>query len=369
MSDLPPSVLTLVPQRDGCALWRVMLPYNRVRAEGFHCGYGLADAPDVAEMAVHYDAIIFQRTSWTDIRVGRAAVDGLHRAGKLVFQECDDDMWLARKDQKSHEELGLKQIEATPEQNIASTRLYDGVIVSTEALRSVVHGFAPTMPVEVVGNAIDLDYWAAGLQGWPRQLGVTTIGWSGGDRRDRDFGVLAEAWRRVAAANQDVHFVIMGHQPAPLVEAVPEGRLHQIAWMPFESDGSKPFYGVGFREIDVMCCTVADTLFNHAKTPIKLYEATASGAAVVGSPWLYGPCIEHGRDGYVAETVEEWVYALSKLARSPARRKRLHAAMLAKVRDRWSIEANWWKHPRAWARLFEAQAARPRVALPDRVTV
>lgn len=367
MADIP-APLALVPQLDGCALWRVCWPYNAVQANGFHCGYALGDDPRAAVAAAGYDAIIFQRTAWTDITVGRASIDGLHRAGKLVFQECDDDMWVSRLDQKSHAELGIDKPEATPEQNRESTRLYDGVIVSTEHLRSVVHTFAPAMPVEVVPNAIDLDYWARGLAGWKRNLaGVTTIGWAGGDRRDRDFAVLAEAWRQVAAAHPDVHFVIMGHQPAPLVAAIPPERYHPISWMPFQSDGQAPFYGVGLAEIDIMCCTVAETIFNAAKSPIKLWEASASGCAIVGTSWLYGSSIDHGKDGYVADTVEEWVWALGKLAGSVGRRRHVARAMQRKVKERWSIEANWWRHPAAWGRLAEAASKRVRVELPGGV--
>lgn len=358
-----PSALALVPEKNACFWWRLGWPFHRLALAGYPTRYIMHDHPDVVAAAADFDLLIQQRISYTDLDQGRQLVDHIHRAGKLLVLETDDDMWVAREEQKSHAEMGVQKPDATPEQRRASTLLYDGVIVSSERLRTVLHTFAPDLPCEVVPNAIDLDRWQAESIGWRRNItDRVTVGWFGGDRYDRDVEVLAEAWREIAARHPAVHFVIMGHQAQPLVDAVPAHRLHAIQWLPPNGAPDRPFYGVGVAEIDIGCCAVAPTMFNAAKTPIKLWEFTASGAAVVGTPWLYGPYIEHGVDGLVADTKDEWVSALDRLVRSSRARRELRERMLVKVQERYSLAVNLWRWPAAWIEL--ARAARERAAPP-----
>jgi len=143
--------------------------------------------------------------------------------------------------------------------------------------------------------------------------------------------------------------------------AVPPERLEVLPWLPVVPRDGLPFYGVGLLCIDIACCSVAETAFNAAKTPIKVYEATAAGAAVVASTWLYGRTVEHGDDGLIADTADEWEAALLRLIDDEGERRRMQAAMYAKVEDRFSLERNWWRFPAAWAALAEAaRRRRPR---------
>lgn len=363
-----PSILALLGDFNGCAAWRVAWPFKYLQRQGFNARYLQMSHARVAEAAAAFDIVLFQRLTWTDTDGGRDAIAGIRRAGKVALLEVDDDMWVSRPEQKSHAELGIQEEEASPAQNRESIQLFDGVIVSTERLRTVIHSFAPSLPVEVVPNAIDLDYWTRELAGWTgagkdgRNLeGKTTIGWFGGDRYDRDVLPLAEAWTRIAEKHPRVQFVLQGHQPEPLVRAVPPERLHHTRWLPLQAENGLPFYGVGLSEIDIGCAIVAPTLFNAAKTPIKLWEYTVAGAAVVGSDWLYGPYIDHGKDGYRAGTVDEWVLYLDRLIRSPKQRAKFQARHYAKIAERYSLEANAWRHVAAWTKLAEASR---RVHLP-----
>ena len=370
-----PSVLALLPDWNACSAWRIAWPFRFLQGMGVNARYMPMNDPRATAAMEAFDIVLFQRLVWLDTAGGREALDRVRANGKrLALLEVDDDMWVTRDEQKSHEELGFAEPEAPIDQQRASVQLYDGVIVSSERLRTSLHSFAPRLPVEVVPNAIDLDYWTRQSAGWvaggkrrsrniPRD--VTTIGWFGGDRYDRDVVPLAEAWKRIAETHPDVHFVVMGHQLAPLVQAVPADRLHQIQWLPLSSTETAPFYGVGLREIDIGCAIVAPTMFNAAKTPIKLWEFAASGAAVVASNWLYGPYVEHGHDGYLAETAEDWFRYLDVLVRKPKARRVMQRRMLHKVRTRHSVAVNAWRHVAAWCSIREAVGRR--ILLPEGV--
>lgn len=358
-----PSALYFVPRgaTEGCSFWRAWRPLTVAEQHGVRCGWAYYNDDRVADHVLGYDVLVFQRLGWNAIKHGQAFVRDLRRMGRIVIQECDDDIWANRSDQKSHAELGFNERDLSPEQNRRSTRLYDGVIVSTERLRTIVNSFAPDMPVEVVGNYIDLGLWSQLLEGetrHPKLAGTLTVGWFGGNRKGRDLAEMAEGWRRVALARPNVTFVVQGYLDDVIRAAVPLERLEILPWLPtFPRDG-RPFYGVGLMNIDVACCSVAETAFNASKTPIKAYEATAAGAAVIGTSWLYGPVIDHGDDGLIANTADEWEAAILRLVDDEAERRRMQAAMYRKVEERWSLERNWWRWPAAWLALAEATRER-----------
>lgn len=363
------SALYFVPRgaTEGCSMWRVWRPVTVAERHGARCGWSFYDDDRVAAHLLDYDALVFQRLGWHAHKVGERFVRDLRAAGRVVLCEHDDDVWSNRADQKSEAELGFKDgHELSPAQNRRSTKLFDGVIVSTERLRTIVHGFAPDMPVEVVGNYIDLGLWRQLLEGetrHPKLAGKRTVGWFGGNRKGRDLAVMAEAWRRVAIARPDVVFVVQGYVDDVVKDAVPKDRLEILPWLPVIPRDGLPFYGVGLLNVDIACCSVAETAFNAAKTPIKVYESTAAGAAVITSSWLYGRTVDHGDDGLVADTADEWEAAILRLVDDEPERARMQDAMYRKVDERWSLERNWWRFPAAWTSLAEAtRHRRPRIA-------
>ena len=354
-------------ERDACAWWRVVSPANMLQRGGYPAFYAWHDEPGMEQLAERARVIVYPRQSWGGDGA-REVVEHAHANGRLVFGEYDDDVFMARHEQKSHEELGKGHIpQATSEESIAAVRALDGVTVSSPRLATVLDAVAPETPVVVVPNLIDLDYWRRALPDreavrHPEARGVVTVGWFGGDRYDADIMPLARAWSEVAKRTR-AHFVIMGHQPVPLVESVPRDRLHQIAWMPLELDNPEtPPYPVGIAQMDIVCANVAPTRFNAAKTPIKWIEATASGAAVVASSWLYGRAIDDGRTGLIADSADEWARALIRLVDAKHRRQALQRAAWREVVDRHALQSpdgrgveRW---PRAWAELATRAAAR-----------
>lgn len=358
-----------------CAWWRVLAPFNALMRAGYPAHYLEAGDPQAFRAAMSHQAVILPRWYWKsilvpgqavtqDYRDGERLIAAMHANGRLVFGEYDDDFFTARGEQKDAEALGLTGLnEGSPQEMVASLRLLDGVTVTTEAIRTSIETHLPDYPIEVVPNAIDLDYWQAARSGWKRNArtrGKVTIGWAGGNRHDTDLEILAEAWRRIALEFPEVLFVVMGHQSPVLTKAVPPERLVPIQWLPLTPTESTPAYPVGLAEIDIGCCSVFANRFNRAKTPIKAWEMAASGAAVVGTPWLYGEVIDHDENGMLAETADQWVAALRKLVRSRSRRKRLHAAMMADIQARWSLAANLARWPRAWVNLSHAAQSNLR---------
>jgi hypothetical protein len=64
--------------------------------------------------------------------------------------------------------------------------------------------------------------------------------------------------------------------------------------------------------------------------------------------------IEPARNGYLASTADEWEHALSVLLELEEARRSMALTLERDVRRRWSLEANLWRWPAAWNRLWRA---------------
>lgn len=363
----------------GCELWRILQPFSELQRQGYGRQKGLrmtgaewewkdsaALERNVDLVAHWFDAVILPRLSWTDHRIGARFIGALHRAGLAVIMETDDDLYspeINRRIQQTTEpDLSLEQLEAKRLDRLAALRLCDGVTVSSPRLATVIRSLFDG-PVALVENAMDSRWFRSVVKQARREVPSLTIGWAGGARPDRDLLPMVEAWGRIATARPEVTFVVAGYQPEIITAYVPSERVRRLAWLPIS------YYPMNLAQIDVACCAVADEPFSRCKTPIKAWESTLAGSAVVATPTLYGRTIEHGIDGLLAETADEWEAALLALVDDAALRRRLRKAQRKRIAEQHALEKNAWRWPAAWAEIiesFRARRARPQLALVGR---
>jgi len=355
-----PRVLALVGREDGSALWREFQPMAELTRQGHVAEWcRLDDVPLVFEQVALgvYDAIILPRLSWRgDERwIGRAWVDKLHQAGCTVIYELDDDtltpqiVW--RQQLTIERDKSLEDLEHMRRERIAAIRMCDGVTVSNHTLAKVVRQYVET-PVRVVPNLVDIRWYRYTLRGVKRVVPPLTIGWAGGARYPEDLEPIAAAWHTIARRYPDVHFVALGYVAPALHAAVPADRLHQFEWRSVDA------YLLDLKNIDIGCANVAQNHFNTCKTPIKAWEYTMAGAAVVTSPTLYESVVTDGQDGLVAETAREWVQALSRLIEDPRLRRRLWRNQRRRVAEQHALEkyAAMWLD--AWSDIIAAHRTK-----------
>jgi glycosyltransferase involved in cell wall biosynthesis len=80
-----------------------------------------------------------------------------------------------------------------------------------------------------------------------------------------------------------------------------------------------------------------NTEYSQGKAGYKILQYWAAGLPVIASPVGFNTTlIEHGKDGFLAETEEEWVYFLSLLLEDPALRIKLGNAGRRKVKEKFS---------------------------------
>ena len=347
-----PRVLSLVGDDSGCSLWRVWQPTRFLRLHGYPCDWVATRDPSLIDVPFgRYDAIVFCRQAWykQDRRGAKRMLEDWRRRGMKVFFEADDDLFtpfvVEQQLARINPEKTRAELEADREAALWVLGQCDGVTVSTQYLASTVRRFT-SAPVAVVPNAIDAGWFRSRQEGMCRTVPGPTIGWAGGNRPDADLSEMAVAWGRIARRFPDVTFVVMGHDPPVVAEHVPADRLVRVPWL-YPQD-----YPKGLVGIDIGCCPLEDRPFNRSKTSIKAFEFALSGAAVVASPTVYRHVIRHHHNGLLAERVEEWEHALTRLLEDEALRILFAEQLKAEVLWTWSLKANYWRWPAAWHRLM-----------------
>lgn len=351
-------MLALLGDMSGPSLWRCLSPFTALQKRAYSCAWDMKSAPGIGQIATVFDGFLIPRLSWEPRQQPLAATwfDGLRRAGKIVVYDADDDLFGPELDRRSvalgwADGKSAETLEAERQARIWAMQQCDGVTVSTPRLATIVRGLTDR-PVVVVPNAIDLHWFRGVVRAQGRQIPQPVIGWVGGKRPDDDVMLMAEAWGRVARRCPAVRFVVGGYLPPIIKQHVPADRLVVIPWLPLER------YPAGLADVDIACCSVADTPFNRAKSTIKAIEAAVAGAAVVVSPTVYGSLVENGRTGYVAETVDEWEAALVDLVERPALRSMMARRLLRVVEKRHALDVNLWRWPAAWSTIAESARGR-----------
>ena len=350
-----PAVIAAVGDSMGgaaCSAWRVWQPFKALQQHGYLAEWGFYEDPRTIGLLPAFDALIICRLGWTkrDRRAVKQQIQKWRRAGKRLFYECDDDLFTPSIIRQQKEGIAADTPVSVLEQqrldSLWTMRQCDGVTVSTQRLASTVRQLTDA-PVEVVPNAIDVEWFQAVQRHGKRPVDGLTIGWAGGRRPDGDLREMAVAWGRIARRYPRVTFVVGGAQPYVISEHVPESRLKRLPWLPVWE------YPVGLVGIDIGCCPLEARAFNFCKTPIKSWEYALSGAAVVASPTVYGQCVRDGENGFVARDAREWEFCLSRLIEDEEHRRGLAGALKREVLEKWSLRKNYRRWPNAWRRLIE----------------
>ncbi len=348
----------------GCDLWRTFLPFAELQRQGYGKLPGVAMSGaewefkdssvlsrNVDTLAAWFDVVVLPRLSWSDRVSGERFINALHNAGICVVFEADDDLFTrqinARIHQTTETEAPDDMLEKRRLDRIAALQLCDGVTVTNHYLASAVRNFTDA-PVCVVPNAIDVRWWRRVMRHAPRNIPGLTIGWAGGARPEDDLEPMAWAWGQIAQRYPALTFVVAGHQPDVIGRYVPSHRVRRLPWLPVEA------YPLNLRQIDIACCAVSDSLFNYAKTPIKVWESTLAGAVVTATPTLYGQAIDDGADGLLAETADEWLQALSTLVDDAQTRKRLRLEQRRRIAHAHTLERNAWRWVSAWTTIVDS---------------
>jgi glycosyltransferase involved in cell wall biosynthesis len=197
------------------------------------------------------------------------------------------------------------------------------VSVATEPIAAWARAFNPH--VSVVPMAVDLRAYDAMSPRRDRRDRVV-LGWAGTAGGLRYLEALAPVFRTVATTKDVRVDVVSGGYKQAQLNGVP---LNSRPWRGLEDLAS---FDVGLLPLD-------DSEFERAKFPFKLLQYWALGLPVVASRvGIPAQVIEHGQNGLLAASPEEWHESLRHLIGDADLRRRLGAAGRDTVAGHYTIE-------------------------------
>lgn len=179
--------------------------------------------------------------------------------------------------------------------------------------------------IEILPTVVDLARYPDSP---PRPaLQPPVIGWIGSPITDRYLDLVDDPLRRVIAQS-GARLSLVGASPSALSALSPE----RHAWRE-DTEGQR------IAEFDIGIMPLTDTPWEWGKCGYKLIQYMACAKPVVASPiGANREIVEHGVNGFLAETPAEWADALRRLALDAGLRHRMGAAGRDKVERLYSLD-------------------------------
>lgn len=180
--------------------------------------------------------------------------------------------------------------------------------------------------VEIVPTVVDAQAYRPGLaahaDGRPR------IGWIGTPQTWSKYGVPRTAFFQDFALRHGAMFRLVGAR----MEAAVENAFEYLPW----AEASEV---ACIQSMDIGIMPLMDDPWERGKCGYKLIQYMACGLPVIASPvGVNTEIIEHGVNGFLAETDEDWRTALEALVCDPALRERMGRAGREKVGNCYSLQ-------------------------------
>lgn len=304
-----PRVLAVSRGWSGCHFHRLAMPTKYASHAGFRADYVTPKEAYYRDLT-EYDVLLISQASIEGAENARRFCDDVRRGAPhlALVVDFDDDSW-APEGQRPGIGWSLTDAEAASMAEFA--RSADLVTVTVEHLAQRIRAYGFTDRVTVVPNAMDPLLY----QPTPRTDPRLTIGTTGGKAHYDDWHILADLIPILAERYPDVRFLISSLTTFDYLEALKPrlgDRLTLLGeWVSVTDHPTKLV-----SQIDIGLCPLGDTLFNRSKSPIKAWEFACYRRPVVASPTVYANVIRHGRNGYLATTLDEWIEHVSHLIES-----------------------------------------------------
>lgn len=332
--------------------WRIQRPLEMMRVLGHDTIYGTLGSFNDADFK---DAIVVvHRLIPGD---PKEFIDQLRKAGATqIVYSLDDltfDPFALREyldDCGGLTQYAIQRIIDRIPKHIETIALCDAVIVSTTPLQEKVSKLVGVPRIYVLPNALDIDWYTDNLDPESphcKNGNLVHIGYASGRRPEDDLSTMAKAWGRIDKEFDNVRFVVAGFPHDIIDQNINPEKKIRFPWVTLQEWPKS-------MQVDIGCCPLALTTFNESKSPIKYFEYSMAGAAVVasGNIGVYSLEILHGIDGFLASTEDEWFNKLCELVKHKTTRSRIEDNAAYNIRNYKSLQATI----RDWEFVFETIA-------------
>ena len=329
-----------IPQ---CCRYRVKQRQQHINALGLECTILDWRQTTAARAAVNeHDAVIFYRVPGHPEQL--ALIEAAQSRGLPTFWEVDDPIF----DHDAYVENG--NFHCLPEQ-LRDTILGE-IPICLRALQACGSGIASTPGVAaamrnaglavvyIIENALDAETAAVGeiMQAQraarPQPDSVTIFYGSGSSAHDADFASAAFAIAEIMRLHTHVQLTVVGELALPPCLDDLTSRVIRLPYCRFDA------YLGRLGAADINVAPLENCRYNDGKSTIKYIEASTLGLPSVCSPRdPFKEVVNHGTNGFLAETVADWRAALLALVTSRELRDRISNAACETVRLRYGSDA------------------------------
>lgn len=270
--------------------------------------------------ANEFDYIFIQReafmtgTTWFEKRFAKSNA-------KLIF-DFDDSIWLEDKNAANSKLAFLKK----PSKTADIIKLCDTVVAGNEYLADYARRY--NQNVVVIPTTIDTNWYVPKPK---LSNNKVIIGWSGSFSTIKHFESATEALSEIKKKYGDkVNFKVIG-------DANYRNDTLGIAGQKWQSQSEVE----DLQDIDIGIMPLPDTDWTRGKCGLKGLQYMGLSKPTVMSPvGVNTEIIEHGANGFLASSKNEWVECLSQLIELEELRKQLGEAGRKTVEEKYSVKAN-----------------------------
>jgi glycosyltransferase involved in cell wall biosynthesis len=179
--------------------------------------------------------------------------------------------------------------------------------------------------VELLPSVVDIEKYSASRERTPG--GRFTVGWMGSPATASYLHLVHPSLAAVSKGS-DARVLLVGSGPVDLKE------------VPIEIRGwSEETEASDILDFDVGIMPLPDDSWTRGKCGYKLIQYMASRRPVVASPvGINKRIVEHGTNGFLAGTTDDWERAIVTLAREPALREHMGLAGRRAVEPEYSLQ-------------------------------
>ena len=286
-----------------------------------------------------FDAVILCRIAWTPLvkqvldecRANR--IPSIFDIDDLVF---DSDSFELMPHAKSPDVALKSQVKHLLASMKATMDACDIVTVSTNALLTQVERLGRTSWVVRNNNGLSQQKICEQLRKDRKQTSSreVRIGYFAGTRtHEEDFSVCVAPLATLMRANEDLILVLGGEIDVPQALESFADRIERHPLAPHE-DMLRILANIDIN----LAPLVLNNRFTDCKSQLKIFEAALLGVPTVAAATsTFAATIEHGRNGLLARSADDWRRAIEELAASRERRERIGAAALQEIAPAFDV--------------------------------
>ncbi len=253
-------------------------------------------------------------------------LERLRRSARLLLFDLDDAVFL----RDSYALRGLHSVRRL-HRFAATVRACDAVIAGNAFLAAHASRWAGPNCVHVIPTCVDPAAYPAGR---PKpDSDCVQLVWVGSSSTLRGLEAirptLEEIGRRV---------------PRARLKIICDRFLHFDALPVAERPWDAADEAEEIAAADVGISWAPDDDWSRGKCGLKVLQYMAAGLPVVAnSVGVHAEMVRHGETGFLADTADEWVEAVGRLARDPELRRRMGAAGRRLLEERYSVGRGAWR--------------------------